>query len=400
PSVRPNLFLKHALVKTVLQNTYQPLLSENALLILYRLRRNLLVEERGRGEDTHQLEIEMPSETHLEGAKLAQISLEGAWLPSAHLEGADLRQCLATGANLTDSCLKGAVVSKADLHAACLLNVDASNAVMCEVNLQGADLAYCNFTRADLSGAMLTARNIDLAVFREAILRSATLPADSELATSASGRVLHPHSPQWNEEQSLLEVRRIAARVAKGSGAWFDAEDIASDVVLYLLSRPGQVGRIRKMEPKALHKFIGALAVRFLASPNRESERYEVPMEYLRRHPTFGADPENAPDSDLVSEDELLDAILNSSNPEEFLGTTDVDVGIDEGWLIPYLKEVLTESALRMLIHRYITGKSTKEIAQAEGMTEMQVARQLSKARELARHGLRSRLQRTPQDPD
>ena len=61
----------------VLRDKYQPLLSENALMILYRLRRNLLIAEQGRGSDNARVKIDMPSHVQLQGANPREISQQG-----------------------------------------------------------------------------------------------------------------------------------------------------------------------------------------------------------------------------------------------------------------------------------------------------------------------------------
>jgi RNA polymerase sigma factor (sigma-70 family) len=377
------------LLTAILLKPYQQLLSENALLILYRLRRNLLIEERGRGEDTHQLAVEMPVGLCLQGAKLAQVGLEGAILRSADLQGADLRQSVAAGADFTNSDLRAIVASKADLHGTCFRNVDATNAILCEVNLEGADVGGCNFERADLSGALLMARNIKHAIFHETLLRSTTLPPETELEISSTGKVFDPDSPHRSMEHSLEQVRRIAEKFAKTTGAWFDAEDVASEVVLHLLSRPGEIDRLRQMNPKTMYKAVGALILRFLSSSQREAERLEISLDALRRQSRFDFQAEDDSDSDFITEEELLDTILASANIEEWTSVSANDESIDQSPLMPLLKKALTEDALRILVARYVAGKSIKEIAEVEGTTEMQIARRLNKARELARSHLR-----------
>jgi uncharacterized protein YjbI with pentapeptide repeats len=158
---------------------YQPLLSENALIILYRLRRSLLIEEKGRGSDTTQLKIDMPTGIQLRGAKLAQVNLEGAVLRVAQFDGADLRQCIAIDADLTDSSFKEASLCKGNFQNACLCGATVIGAQLTEVNLHGADVARCDFTRADLPGSILTVKNLADAVFHEAVMTAVVpLPND------------------------------------------------------------------------------------------------------------------------------------------------------------------------------------------------------------------------------
>jgi RNA polymerase sigma factor (sigma-70 family) len=346
---------------------------------LYRLRRNLLISEKGRATDSTVLQIEMPANVQLQGAKLAQVSLEGAILESAQLEGADLRQCIAAGANFNNSCLRAVIASKADLHNASLQNVDATDANFIEINLQGADICKCNFTQADLSRSVLTAKNFADAIFQSSILASATLPVGSEWVIAGSATAGQLNSDEWKREKTLRAVFAVVRKHVRISGAWFDAEDIASEVLVYLLSRPGEIARLSELPEADLRSYVLALARQLMVS-FRVSEFDETHL-----------------DDDIITEDvEVISAryqeTLDAEEAFEELGSliAPPQNNEDVSALVEGLTGFLAPEALELLIARYVEESSVEEIAQRKGLSEVQVARQLNKARELARRTLRS----------
>ena len=169
---------------------YQTLLSENALALLYRLRRNLLIDEISRGQDAAKLSVEMPTRVQLQGARLAEINLEGAILQLANLDGADLRQCTARGADFSNSSFRSASIRKGDLQGACLRGVDATNAVMVELNCHSADVRGANFTDADLSNSVFSVKKLSGATFLRSLFNSAVLAPNAVNTILERGGIL------------------------------------------------------------------------------------------------------------------------------------------------------------------------------------------------------------------
>jgi DNA-directed RNA polymerase specialized sigma24 family protein len=389
-------------LSAVLLQGYKPLLSENALVVLYRLRRNLLIEEKERGSDTSQLRVEMPSGAHLEGARLAQVSLEGAILHGAHLDGADLRQCLAGGIDLTSSSLRKASASKGDLHGATLRKVDATEATLSEVNFQGADVDECNFTRADISRSMFGVKSFSGALFSGIKAESAILPPGAESVISGLPTPAPTQAAQWDKEQLLVRVFRVAKRYASIHGAGAEAEDVASDVVVYLMSNPIQMARVPQVGDK-LDGFARMLAWRRLitlrhgelvealrdedgekgkegGTGTREDADGQHDIELFEDH--LGPSEEALPSEEAFADggiplDEIHPALAVDERTEENVELLDV------------LGKSLSEEALRMLVARYVDQQSVEEIAESENLTVVQVVRRLNMARELARRALR-----------
>ncbi|HEX5411041.1 MAG TPA: pentapeptide repeat-containing protein [Terriglobia bacterium] len=388
------------LLCSVLQATYRPLVSENALVILYRLRRNLLVKEKGLAADSAELKVEMPAGVRLEGARLAQVNLEGAILHSAHLDGADLLQCIAGGIDLTGSSLRGASVGKGDLHAAQLTGVDAREAGLAEINLQGATVDGCDFTRADVSRSMFTVRSILGARFRETRAESAVITPGFEYAVvgrAEEGLAAFTHR---QVEDILTRILAIARKYAFNHEAGAEAEDIASDVVLYVLSNPSEMSKFREAGNN-LNEFVRTLVWRRMATL-RHKGLTEVRRNDLIQYARKGSDGDLALTNDIragqngnpLVEDvggpgyiDEADAMWIPSDESFLENALDQSSG-DNIDLMDALRKVLSEESLRVLIARYVYEHSVEQIAEAEGVTVVQVVRQLNKARELARDTL------------
>jgi len=396
-------------LSAVLHQGYQPLLSENALVVLYRLRRNLLVEEKGRGIDTGELQVELPSGAHLEGAKLAQVNLEGAILHSARLDGADLSQCIAGGIDLSNSILTRASVYRGDLHGACLSNVDATEAVLLEVNFQGADVNECDFTRADISRSMFTVKSFSGAVFCDIKADSVILPPGGESSILGLPILVPTELAQSEREHVLINAFGVARKYARRLGAGAEAEDIASDVVIYILSHLNEMASFREGGAK-VSALVKTLVLRtvanrrhdYLQETTKDDDRTEGEQENSARYDAHQQHDKSLFDAERKllgqpspSEDSDEQVANETVDEEETIAIDDIlsSLGVDDGTekrveLLDVLGKFLSADALRLLTSRYVDEQSVQEIAESENLTVVQVARQLNKARELARRGL------------
>jgi RNA polymerase sigma factor (sigma-70 family) len=390
--------LEKALV-TVVQEQYQSLLSENALLLLYRLRRKLVIGERARGVDSDQLKIELPNNIQMQGAKLPQVTLEGAILHGARFEGADLRESIAPGASLNGACLERAIATKADFHGASFSNVNAASALFSEANFQGADLGGCNFSHADLSGSLLTARNWQTAIFSEAQMDAATFPAGMENYVKASLTAPLTESTKSTSDEALRKVFQIARGIAKRHGDDFDADDVASETVVYILSRPAEMTRLRELQGGGLIAYVMRVATGILAPILRERQKFLslAPLENRSEEDFHEAESEGGDvllDLDPIEMYEPAYAVdsYNVNTADLIMETLESrEVDPSQFDLFKTLKGELTEEACQLLFARYIEEMSVAEIARKEQLTEVQVARRLHKARELAREVLLAR---------
>jgi DNA-directed RNA polymerase specialized sigma24 family protein len=372
----------------ILRDKYQPLLSENALLILYRLRRNLLIAEQGRGGDNIRLKIDMPSHVQLQGAKLAQINVEGAVLHSANLDSADLTQCIARGADFTSSSFRGVTARKGDFQEAVLSAANMTLAIFAEANFHGADVPLCEFSRADLSGSVFTVRDFSGAIIHETLLESAVLPPGKESQLLGGTEITEVQTSDQDREKTLLLASQIARKYAYLHGAGTDSTDIAADVVVFLLSHPKELARAHQTRA-GLTAMVRNLTWRRIAELRRATPDQFGPMRRV--------------DPDEVQSNEESDE--QGPNPEELwqlqdeeifalIERADISTGRSAEGLYEYsellgiLGKSINKNALQMLIARYVDEESVEEIAKIFRLSEIEVVRQLNKARELARNAL------------
>ncbi len=135
----------------------------------------------------------------------SQVSLQKANLGGADLSGANLTEARLSGAflhraKLINTFLFGADLSEAFLNEACLVNADLAEAVLIDADLNGANLinasltgAYLTgtcFANADLSGADLTNADLRGADLRGAHLSGATLNGAKLNSADLSGATL------------------------------------------------------------------------------------------------------------------------------------------------------------------------------------------------------------------
>lgn len=372
----------------VLRDKYQPLLSENALMILYRLRRNLLIAEQGRGSDNARVKIDMPSHVQLQGAKLTQINVEGAVLHSARFDAADLCQCIARGADFANASFSGATARMGDFQGAVLRGVDMTSAVLAEANFHGADVPHCDFTQADLSSSVFTVRDFSGAIFRETSLQSAVLPPGRESEFLGSKEIAEVEIGDRDREKTLLLVSQIARRYAYLHGAGADTDDVAADIVVFLLSHPTELARTREAQ-HGLKAMVQALTWRRIAAlrrtaPDQLTHQLKVDPREAQPDAENDEEPQNADEPWQVPEDEIQELIermeISSERSTERLYQYTELLGI--------LGRSLSKDALQILIARYVEEESVEEIAKSFKLSEIDVVRQLNKARELARRAL------------
>jgi uncharacterized protein YjbI with pentapeptide repeats len=372
------------MLTAILCDKYQPLLSENALLILYRLRRNLLIEEKGRGSDSTRLKVDMPSNVQLQGAKLAQANLEGAVLHSAHFEAVDLCQCIVRGADFTNAFFRDALARTGDFQEAVLCSVDMTSAVLAEVNFNGADVGRCDFSQADLTRSMFTVKNFSGAIFHETVFESAVLPHGKESQFLGHQTIAEVEVADQDRGRILLHVSKIAKRYAALDGAGSEAADVASDVVVFLLSHPRELARLGDAGA-SFNTMVRTLTLRRMDAMRRDrgwsrlTRAVEAESENATKSQDADYQPQN-PDDDVEEVEDYLDLSWEHANLDQI-----IDQDAD---LLELLGRSLTQDALRMLIERYVEEESVEEIAERFQLPEIEVVRQLNKARELARTAL------------
>jgi DNA-directed RNA polymerase specialized sigma subunit len=94
-----------------------------------------------------------------------------------------------------------------------------------------------------------------------------------------------------------------------------------------------------------------------------------------------------SPNFEYAAEDFDFQSLMSVRESSEELDSV-LDAQLETGNLIELLGKFLSQDALKLLIGRYIEEKSVKEIAATLGASEVELARQLNMARELARKAL------------
>lgn len=227
----------------VLAASYQPGVSENALLLLYFHARATLGPLVGSGQDPDALQIReafskvRPRTLRLEGAGLEGSVLPGIDLSAARLEGArlrraDLREASLDGASLMRSDLafadfRKATAGGADFAEADLDHLDGQDALLGKAVLRNADLSFARLTRADLGQA-----DLEGASMVGAGLLGARGVAGLALPGSAGGleprhlglRFLTGHSGIVNSVAWSPDGRCVATGSSGGTVTLWDAE--------------------------------------------------------------------------------------------------------------------------------------------------------------------------------
>jgi DNA-directed RNA polymerase specialized sigma subunit len=107
----------------------------------------------------------------------------------------------------------------------------------------------------------------------------------------------------------------------------------------------------------------------------------------IRRRKCGLPEVKESPNFEYAAEDFDFQSLMSVRESSEELDSV-LDAQLETGNLIELLGKFLSQDALKLLIGRYIEEKSVKEIAATLGASEVEVARQLNMARELARKAL------------
>ncbi|MEQ1870654.1 MAG: pentapeptide repeat-containing protein [Vicinamibacterales bacterium] len=236
------------LLEGTLKSLYQPFVSENALLLLYGIRRSVLME--GAGTSSGALSVPLPAGMKLDGARLDQVTLEGAVMMDSSLRDVNLDGAILANARFDGSVCEDATFTGADLRFASLKDTRLAGCKFPGAGLEGTDLSGAggdgvDFSDAYLIGAIstssthLTGVRATAAVLEDELRRhfGLTLAPESEGSTtglpSADDRVA---LDLYELVQSELQWWMVASGM--------DSEEVVQDIVGDLVLQ-GKLGKGR-----------------------------------------------------------------------------------------------------------------------------------------------------------
>jgi WD40 repeat protein len=208
------------LARDVLESSYQPGVSENALILLYFHARTGFGPLVGPGAESEPDFVEVrkafsqlrPRILRLEGADLEGVSLPGIDLHSVRLEKArltraDLRQASldrahAAGASFEFANFRNGTAEEADFSEADLNHLDARETSFRKAALRSADLSFARLVRADLQGVDLTgAQLVGTAFLDTRGVSSTSQPSDLRWQTGHNASI---ESVAWSPDGRAL----------------------------------------------------------------------------------------------------------------------------------------------------------------------------------------------------
>lgn len=266
------------LLAAIVTNDYVANVSENALLCLFALRRD--VTRRTRSVQT---QIKLPDGMCLNGAVL-----EGAYLVNAIMHRVKLISAQLYGSDLRDCDLADADLSHADLRSSSLEGA----------RLTGAHCEYANFTDANLTNAQL---------------------GSSELTSALIGGAILVGTGLDNGETESTLIRRWYPAVMASAQWWTGDSDQAADIVQQVVLQLILGWRSRKLT-KITRSYVLSM-VRYQVLDQRRSSRRNGTLDggdTVRELIDSIPSEEMSPEERLVSEElrvELLRA-LEGLNPE------------------------------------------------------------------------------------
>ena len=421
-------------LEDILLGEYRPLVSENALVCLYGLRRHRLLTEQEEHEDEQgsALKVPLPPKMRLAEAQLEQVSLEGAVMVGVDLSRANLSEAVCPRADFTDSDLSYAKLEKADLSHTSLQGANLSFTLSINVNFDRADLSGANFRGANLADSYLLHASFGGADFSEATAANAILPeellwlAGHGLNVEQIRQDVQSCTPSITEQYwSMIEdyypsMLRIAQIMRMGYA--MEPQDIVSEITIQLAA-PQSIERLMKLNEDERRRFIYQSMRKTVQQLIRRSEGLfgdipisEIPSRQLNnlfetneRDEGVIADEFAAQRTEEVTddeEDEEIDDLAHEEESDEFQyleEETTRFASIDEyvenlaGRTVDPLERIiiaevtagmrnmLSEQLWKTVEARYIDEYGIEEIAAQQGVPKQAIQKQLAKAREILR---------------
>jgi uncharacterized protein YjbI with pentapeptide repeats/DNA-directed RNA polymerase specialized sigma24 family protein len=364
------------LLENILCTDYYPLLSENALICLYGLRRNKLlinevVEE---NKKTTELIVQLPRKMKLRGAQLDQVTLEGALLVEADLREANLTEAVLDKCNLQQAVLLNANLLKVSLNRATLHASDLTSAILIEANLSNADLKGAILFNTDLTDSYLLGAQLTDVDFSSATLQGAIFPDTPRFASHKDVLSLDNFKKRVREDTEVTQefwaiIEKAYPKLIKHAKiyslqAGIAPGDIVSEAIIEL-SSPKNIRRLLSAEPRA-REFTLYQVIKRVGFDKRRELRQSDFYQHI------------APD---VEEDDLY----YQETESDYLASNEASP-VDKIFLSEILSEIqkiLSERLWRIFKARYVDDLEIEEISVMEDITRVNVMRALNKARQI-----------------
>ena len=349
------------LLVSLLITEYKPLVSENALAILYGLRKARSVAVLEAMPDSAQFpRIDLPPGIRLSGAQLEEITLENADMTHADLSNANLGQAILCHANLSHATIHSALLTKADLRHVDLTHSSITDTTLMGANLEHANLSDSTVSRVDLTDTLLLNCTHHRCKLSDLNLTRAILPETlfslrhqtSSFLRGKERETLDSATP-WLHLYACL--RPLARRVQDVYN--IDANDLIQDTLIQLFRQPGTM----EMSDDARSEKAVSIFRQRVARLRHSDTRF-VPLDEIDLY-----------DSNTNQLDELL--AQESSDSLDFV--------------LGGLQRRLSAQLWRVAEARFVQQMSLSAIAQREGLSSSTVHRMLVKITELARRELK-----------
>ena len=342
------------MLESVLCKEYKPLISENALICLYGLRRasSIRDEEEDLIEKDDQnnkvlvkrkvMRISLPSNIKMSGAQLDEAVLEGAILAGADFSGADLSEAILTNVSFVGANLRKANLSGAEMGGSQLNACNLESAVLESANLEGADLTNAKLGQINIRGAnLLNSKGLDLEVAGAAF--SDELHQEEQLFDRKI-------SLYWDRvEKTYFRLLGITRIVVGRYDPVDDAEGLLLDVIISMATRIHNLDLEEMNEEQFLRYMSLVVRNRSIDRIRKLSHRNEISLSVL-------------PD------------IADNSSAEETLEMAELEQRLS------IALETLSDEAKSMVKDRYFLGMTNRDIAEKHGMSRYAVQRRIRSA--------------------
>jgi RNA polymerase sigma factor (sigma-70 family) len=248
-------------LEEILLSDYKPYVSENALVLLYGVRKYLLLRSGVSGN----LSIKMPEGINLEGAQFEQVVFEGIQIERANLRKTNFKEGILINANLSNSDLTGCNFAKASLKNANFLNADLTEGFFSEANLEKANLTNSKLVNTDFSNAFLNISNVQGLNPQNTIFSRAHLSNELVIflnSINSVSSVKDGRQIQISEREQLWEkLNNLKPKVHKKyrkycSEYGIDFEDIFSDLLTKIFNDGRRINEYNLLDEGVLTLYI------------------------------------------------------------------------------------------------------------------------------------------------